>query len=138
MLKTESAGGIVRNARGEIVIVRNGCGDPWWGFPKGHIDAGEDALTAARREITEETGLHDLVLVKELGSYGRYKGKPGGGDDTSEYKTITMFLFLTHEEKLAPTDPHNPEARWISPDILVETLTHPKDREFFIQVRCLI
>lgn len=29
-----------------------------WGFPKGHLEAGEDERAAARREVAEEVGLH--------------------------------------------------------------------------------
>jgi bis(5'-nucleosidyl)-tetraphosphatase len=32
----------------------------YWDFPKGLVEPGEDALTAARREVAEETGLTDL------------------------------------------------------------------------------
>jgi len=31
-----------------------------WDFPKGELGPGEDPLLAARREVTEETGLQDL------------------------------------------------------------------------------
>ena len=130
MTKTESAGGIVLNARGEVALVQNGSA-AFWGFPKGHIDVGEDALTAARREIEEETGLQTLALVEDLGTYGRYKGGPKGTDDTSEFKTIHMFLFRSANDELAPRDPTNPEARWVSPNSIEAMLTHPKDREFF-------
>ncbi len=129
MEKTEVAGGIITNSSGGVALVRNG--PDFWGFPKGHIDEGEDALGAAKREIEEETGLQNITLVKELGSYGRYKGTPLGGDDTSEHKTIHMFLFRTEEEKLAPKDSSNPEARWVVPELVGEMLTHPKDKEFW-------
>ncbi len=129
MEKTEAAGGIVKNARGEIALVLNG--PDFWGFPKGHIDPGEDALTAAKREIEEETGLKHITLVKEICSYGRYKGTPEGGDDVSEFKTIYMFFFTTTEESLAPTDPGNPEARWVPPGLVEKMLTHPKDKAFW-------
>ena len=81
-------------------------------LPKGHIDE-EEPLTVARREIREESGVTDLKLIKELGSYERYKGGLDGGDDPSEFKTIHMFLFSTDQEKLQPLDPCNPEARWV-------------------------
>ena len=32
----------------------------YWDFPKGEIEPGEPPLAAARREVREETGLHDL------------------------------------------------------------------------------
>lgn len=135
MEKTESAGGVVLNPRGEVALVINGPG-VFWGFPKGHIDEGEDALTAAKREIGEETGLEDLTLLDDLGTYGRYKGGvPGGDDDMSEYKTIHMFLFKSSGDKLSPRDPGNPEARWVAQDKVEELLTNSKDKEFFRGVR---
>lgn len=132
--RTVSAGGIVLNARGEVAVVRNGPGLPWWGFPKGHVDPGEKILEAAMREIKEETGIADLSLVRELGSYERYKGKPGGGDDTSELKTIYMFLFTTTQETIAPLDPGNPEARWVRKEDVEQLLTHPLDSAFYRSV----
>lgn len=130
MRKTESAGGVVLNSRGEIALVKNGHN--FWGFPKGHVDPGEEILAAAIREIREETGLKDIVLIRKLGSYERYKGLPEGKEDTSELKHIHMFLFTTTEAVLKPEDPHNPEAAWVKSAEIAEMLTNPKDREFFL------
>lgn len=136
MIETDVAGGIVLNALGEVAVVSNGGN--FWGLPKGHVDTGEDFLTAAKREILEETGLSQLILVKEFPPYQRYRGTPTGGDDISELKTVHMFLFSTDETVLAPQDPHNPEARWVAPDMVEGMLTHPKDKAFFKSVDIIL
>jgi 8-oxo-dGTP pyrophosphatase MutT (NUDIX family) len=132
MKKTRSAGGVVTNEEGKVLVVsQRGTS---WSLPKGHIDPGENALAAARREIYEESGIRDLELVRELGSYERHKIGVNGGDDRSELKVITMFLFRTRETSLTPVDPDNPEARWVEKSHVGELLTHEKDKEFFRRV----
>ena len=62
--KWSSAGGVVVNARGEIAIVlqrARGRGLRWT-LPKGRIDRGESAETAALREVHEETGLRARIV----------------------------------------------------------------------------
>ena len=54
-----SAGGIVLTTDGRLVVVRttNLKGEPVVTLPKGLLERGESAVAAARREVTEETGL---------------------------------------------------------------------------------
>lgn len=131
MIKTVSAGGVVINDTGQILIV-NQKGNSW-SLPKGRIEDGEDALTAAKREIYEESGVKELQVIKKLGSYERFKLGGNGYEDKSELKRITLFLFTTSEVHLSPIDPDNPEARWVKKDEVANLLTHEKDREFFLQ-----
>ena len=133
-IKTESAGGVVINKKGRVLVV-NQRGTSW-SLPKGHIEQGEDKFAAALREIEEESGIRRLTLIKDLGSYSRYKIGPGGvKEDTGELKVIHMFLFTTDEEKLCPIDSDHPEARWVYADDVEGLLTHPKDKLFFKSVR---
>ena len=132
MKKTHSAGGVVTNSEGEVLVVsQHGTS---WSLPKGHIDPGENALVAAKREIYEESGIRDLELIRELGTYERHRIGVDGGDDRSELKVITMFLFRTSEKLLRPVDPDNPEARWVERSKVAPLLTHEKDKEFFQRV----
>jgi len=72
-------------------------------LPKGGLEPGEDALTAARREVTEETGLHDLRLVLDEplhveSRYGLHKGV---------WIEYPLFLFETAQVLGVPTDPRH-------------------------------
>ena len=132
MNHTESAGGVVLNPQGLVLLVsQHGTS---WSLPKGHLEGGETPLAAARREIREESGVTRLELVRPLGSYTRHRLGPDGGEDRSELKTIHLFLFRTDETELRPQDADNPEARWVEPGEVAGMLTHARDKEFFASV----
>src|SRR5205085_1740150 len=124
---TKSAGGVVVNAEGKILVVnQKGLS---WSLPKGHIEEGEDELTAAIREIEEESGITDLHMVKKFPEYTRTKISKDNKEDPSEMKTLVFFLFTTSQMELKPIDPENPEARWVNKEEVSGYLTHPKDKE---------
>ena len=43
-------------------------------------------------------------------------------------------LRINDETDLHPTDPDNPEARWVEVDKVAELLTHQKDKDFFLGI----
>ena len=52
-----SAGGVVFRKEGDVplyLLIRDSYQN--WGFPKGHLEAGEQPDAAALREVAEETG----------------------------------------------------------------------------------
>ncbi|MAE13756.1 hypothetical protein CMO92_04270 [Candidatus Woesearchaeota archaeon] len=124
MKTTYSSGGIVYCCNKVAVVSNNGTS---WTFPKGHIDKGEDPLTTAKREIYEETGLKELILIKDLGCYER-----SSLSEKDTIKNIHMCLFTCNQKKLCPVDPLNPEARWIPINEVTKLLTHEKEQEFFL------
>ena len=130
----KSAGGVVVGLNGKVIVV-NQNGDSW-SLPKGHVDEGETALQAAKREIHEEAGVTELELVKKLGEYERPRiGKDGQGDDATEIKQITMFLFTTIQQDLEPIDLGNPQAEWLDIGQVADRLTHQKDKEFYESIQ---
>ena len=69
------AGGVLTNAQGLIFAgQRAGMDTPAWQMPQGGIDAGEDPIDAAFRELEEETGVRrdHVRLVAETSSWLSY------------------------------------------------------------------
>ncbi len=123
-----SAGAVVtrKTTKGtEVLLVHRPRYDDW-SFPKGKLDPGEHIVTAAVREVAEETGL-DIRLGPPLGTQrylvangsARTKdvhywvGRVVGGDDVSSY----------------PPNDEISKVEWLSVDAARERLTHARDRE---------
>ena len=121
----EAAGGIVENELGEMLLIYR---RERWDLPKGHIDAGEDALSAAIREIAEETGVVGLNFVAPIGNtlhaynvYGKW-----------ELKLTHWFAFSCHSSSTTPqTDEDIVLAVWADREKRIECMTnsYPTIRE---------
>jgi 8-oxo-dGTP pyrophosphatase MutT (NUDIX family) len=130
---SRSAGGVVIGPDSKIAVVnQDGL---TWSLPKGRLEPGEDEMTAALREIQEETGLTELKFIKELGEYKRHPMGIDKKDIKSKLRQIKFFLFTTTERQLSPQDAANPEARWLSIEKVEGLLTHQKDKDFFRSIK---
>jgi 8-oxo-dGTP pyrophosphatase MutT (NUDIX family) len=94
-----SAGGIVfRLDAGQpaFLLIRDSYHN--WGFPKGHLEAGEEPAAAALREVQEETGLSDLSIRGEIETidwFFRFRGQ-------LIHKVCHFFLMETAEATTCP------------------------------------
>lgn len=129
MKNVRTAGGVVVNADGDILVVNQVTFNSW-SLPKGHVEPEEDLLTTAKREIYEESGISKLEYWAELGTYQRT-----GGKNNQQFKTITIFLFHTTQKDLHPIDPKNPEARWVRKEDVASLLTRDEDKRFWLSVK---
>ena len=89
MLKEISAGGlVVRDGKVLMVKVENLQGDTLWTFPKGHLEAGEGARQAARREVEEETGW--ACRIKAPLMTARYRFQRNGREVSKQVRWYWM------------------------------------------------
>jgi bis(5'-nucleosidyl)-tetraphosphatase len=84
----------------------------YWDFPKGIVEAGEDPLEAARREVEEETGLRDLNF---RWGHGFSETEPYGKGKVARYyvsETTEDEIVLPVSPELGHPEHH--EYRWVS------------------------
>jgi 8-oxo-dGTP diphosphatase len=122
-----SAGGVVFRRRGdakEILLIKDHVGN--WALPKGHIDSGEDAQTAAQREVAEETGLEHTNVVGRLPS-SEYWFKQGG---ELIKKKVSYFLLeaLCPEELELQREEGIEQSEWVPVEEAVRTLSYKNTR----------
>jgi 8-oxo-dGTP pyrophosphatase MutT (NUDIX family) len=133
MTDNKTAGGIVLGEAGTVVLVKSRGGDGSWLFPKGHFDAGETDEETARREIQEETGLTDLELLDDLGTYERPSIRHDG-TDRAEMKSIHMFLFSAPPHTALTPSLEIAEAKWVPYREVAQSIGSEKDRVWFASV----
>lgn len=99
----------VRPGVGAVILRRDAAGGEWLAvvreadgsltLPKGGIEPGEDALTALRREVHEETGITELSVLTELGTWQR-ENEAG-----TRWAENRFFLCLTAQITATPLEP---------------------------------
>lgn len=96
-----------------------------WGFPKGHLERGEEARDAALREVREETGLSALELIAPLETIRwtfTFRGR-------RIHKTCHFFAVGTAERRTKPLRKEGITAcRWVTFDQGVRMLTYDNAR----------
>lgn len=122
-----SAGGVVyrvEDGRALFLLIRDSYRN--WGFPKGHLEKGELPEAAALREVSEETGLTDLVIRGELATidwHFRFRGK-------LIHKICHFFLM---ESENAATSPQREEGitacKWEPIDEALALISYANARE---------
>ena len=91
-----------------------------WDFPKGLVEAGEEPLDAALREVTEETGLRKLSLP--WGEVWRETEPYAGGKVARYYvaESATGNVVLPINPELGRPEHH--EFRWLELDAAARLL----------------
>lgn len=128
-----SAGGVVfrRADDGPLFLLIRDSYDNW-GFPKGHLEAGEAPETAALREVSEETGLGELALRAELRAidwYFRFRGR-------LIHKVCHFYLMETAQAATCPQRAEGITAcRWAPYDDAVRLISYDNAREVLARAR---
>ena len=93
----EAAGGLVERSDNKLLFIfRN----EKWDLPKGGVEKNELIIEAAKREVTEETGVADLIVQNQLSeTYHIFKkGKSFRLKKTYWFKMSTNYIGQLHPQ----------------------------------------
>jgi 8-oxo-dGTP pyrophosphatase MutT (NUDIX family) len=126
MIREFSAGGVcVRRMRGrDYVAAVRVKGGAVLALPKGHIDPGESAPEAARREVREEAGVSG-ELVEKLGDVKYWYSRDGD----RVMKIVAFFLFRYVSGSVADHDHEVDSAEWVPLEDAPRLLAYRGERE---------
>ena len=128
---------VVLNKKNEVFVAKRIDNQKnFWQMPQGGVDKGESYLTAAYRELEEETSINNVELIKELDgliSYllpenllgiiwkGKYKGQ-------EQKWFVVRFLGQDSEIDIKTKNPEFCEWKWINleniTDLVVDFKSH--------------
>lgn len=110
LTRTKRSRLVIRNEKGEVLLVRTWLGQGRWGLPGGGVMRGEAPQQAAMRELQEETGISAkeelLVHVMTL--------RHAGHDE----EVFSLFLPSDSLPATLPGTYEIMEAAWYAPDTL--------------------
>jgi 8-oxo-dGTP diphosphatase len=116
-----AAGGIVvrwEDGSPRLALVHRASRDDWT-FPKGHLEDGETAADAARREVEEETALSCRLL--------RHAGRSRYLDHRGRPKVVDYWVMEVAGGEFVANDEVD-ELRWMDVDGARSQLTYEADR----------
>ena len=122
-----SAGGVVfRVSAGQPVFLLIRDSYQNWGFPKGHLEAGEAPEAAAIREVIEETGVAGVSIrgsIDTIDWFFRFRGQ-------LIHKVCHFFLMETADSTTSPQRAEGITAcRWTPYDEAESLISYANARE---------
>ena len=131
-LPLRSGVGIVLLNKKNKIFVAKRIDNPknYWQMPQGGIDGNVDYLSAALRELEEETSIKSVELLKEIDEFityelpkdllgiiwkGKYKGQ-------KQKWFVMRFTGQDQEINLKTKKPEFLEWKWVNPDKITDTV----------------
>lgn len=136
MPKEKSAGAIIYRIKDNLpyyLLLHYPSGH--WEFAKGHIEEGEKPEDAAKREIKEETGIKNIVLIPGFKEYSKYFFKKsydlkGEAKKAAPwvFKLVVFYLVKTDTEDIKISHEHK-GFLWLPYEQVLKRLTYKNAKE---------
>jgi dihydroneopterin triphosphate diphosphatase len=119
----------------ECLVLRRGAGGRCpgsWEAVHGHIEAAEQPVRAALRELEEETGLTELRLYNLSRVELFYQHR------SDEVSLIPVFAALVAREAEVRLGPEHDRFEWLGPELAAQRLAWPRERRALEDIVALL
>lgn len=111
----------------ELLLIKHRYGGHW-SFPKGHVEAGENEVETALREILEETGLA-VTLLEGFRECVEYYPKP------NVKKQVVYFLGYAQDDRVQRQEEEVSETKWLGMDEALCAVTFKNDKNLICRAK---
>lgn len=105
-----------------------------WDFPKGNIEKGEREEQTVAREVREETGLANIVMIDGFRKVIEYFYRRG---DATIHKKVVFFLARTNEDRVRISSEHQAFGWFLYEQALGKT-THENSKNLLNEAESLL
>ena len=102
-----------------------------WGFPKGHVEAGETEKETLLRELREETSLTDVQIVPGFKQQTSYFFK---GRDGTTFKEVVFYLLESNTGRVRLSHEHT-GFQWLPFEKAVKKLSFKNTKNVLSRAR---
>jgi 8-oxo-dGTP pyrophosphatase MutT (NUDIX family) len=130
-IRYQAAGGVVVDGDRVLILLRPKRNEVR--LPKGHIEAGEEPVQTALREVTEESGYADLAVTADLG----HQVVEFDFRESHIMRNETYYLMrLTGPRQVARSPKETQfEPVWMDWETAAQALTYAAEREWLRRAR---
>ncbi len=98
-----------------------------WGFPKGHLEEGENKQECALRELEEETGIKNCRLLDLPSVSEEYTFV--GPDQNDWHKIVEYFVGIVEDSAVTIQAIEISDYKWTTFEEALDTLTYDNNKE---------
>ncbi len=132
MPKEKSIGAVVFQKHGkELLFLLLHYSAGHWGFPKGHVEAGETEKETLLRELREETSLTDVQIVPGFKQQTSYFFK---GRDGTTFKEVVFYLLESNTGRVRLSHEHT-GFQWLPFEKAVKKLSFKNTKNVLSRAR---
>lgn len=121
--------GLIENQQGDVLLIqrnKKGTSPNYWEDAGGRLHQSEKPEDGLKREISEETGINDIEIIKPLTIFHNYLG----GVKTAEKEFVGISYWCkTKINEVTLSDEHI-AYQWVKPEQAIDIVDHPAVKQY--------